>query len=91
MDHKKQILEDDCRELMILWLFRDIYSLAAANRYRYGELLCGGNCIVEATKAKGENVSLVFNRIYGELVLQCMALIEKAEWRRHTNDIRLTP
>ena len=48
-------------------------------------------CIVEATKAKGENVSLVFNRIYGELVLQCMVLIEKAEWRRHTNDIRLTP
>lgn len=72
-------LPDDCYELTTLRRFRDEYLAHAecgqCTIARYYEV---APKIVEKIKA-GEDAMSVFERIYTELVLPCVALIEKGE------------
>lgn len=72
-------LPDDCRELTVLRAFRDNYLKSRPD----GEgLICGyyhcAPTIVEKIKAS-HNCTAVFDRIYEELVLPCVKMIDTGD------------
>ena len=69
-------LPDDCRELTVLRHFRDTYLRSAPNgAAEICEYYHTAPAIVERIKS-GTDANAVFSRIYEELVLPCVALID---------------
>ena len=73
-------LADNCKELTTLRHFRDTYIRQQPQGYAdVARYYATAPRIVEAIKETGENARLAFDKIYREMVIPCVELIEKGE------------